>query len=103
MLQDEASKLGTIFWDTRYKMCGQNNKATSIEGGVAGNGRRDVGQKRHWEVEGSRILDQDVEGLDFASQLWDVGGFAFKRFSPKQRHQIDTNQAIPSVTRARSD
>ena len=28
-------------------------------------------------------------GLDFASQLRDVGGFVFKRFSPKQRHQID--------------
>ena len=41
-------------------------------------------------------------GLDFASQLRDVGGFVFIRFSPKQRHQIDTNQAIPSVTKARS-
>ena len=42
-------------------------------------------------------------GLDFASQLRDVGGFVFERFSPKQRHQTDTNQAIPSVTKARSD
>ena len=59
--------------------------------------------KSHWEVGGSRILDQDVGGLDFASQLRDVGGFVFKRFSPKQRHQIDTNQAIPSASNARSD
>ena len=42
-------------------------------------------------------------GLDFASQLRDVVGFVFKRFLPKQRHQIDTNKAILSVTRARSD
>ena len=42
-------------------------------------------------------------GLDFASLLTDVGGFVFKRFLPKQRHQIDTNQAILSVTKARSD
>ena len=40
---------------------------------------------------GSRILDQDVGGLDFASHLKDVGGSVFKKFSPKQRHQIDTN------------
>ena len=65
-------------------------------------GRR-LAKKRHWEVGGSRIFDMDVGGLDFASQLRDVGGFVFKRFSPKQGHQIDTNQAIPSVTRARSD
>ena len=32
-------------------------------------------------------------GLDFASQFRDVGGFFSKRFSPEQRHQIDTNQA----------
>ena len=42
-------------------------------------------------------------GLDFASQFRDLGGFVSKRFSPTQRHQIDTNQAIPSVKKARSD
>ena len=26
-------------------------------GGVTGNGRQEVGQNGHWEVEGSRILD----------------------------------------------
>ena len=62
------------------------------EGGVTENGRREVGQKSHWEVGGSRILDQDVGGLDFASQLRDVGRFVFKKFSPKQRHQTDTKQ-----------
>ena len=40
-------------------------------------------------------------GLDFASQFRDVGGFVLKRFSPKQRHQIDINQAIQSVNKAR--
>ena len=48
-------------------------------------------KKSHWEVGGSRILDQDVGGLDFTSQLRDVGGFVFERFSPKQRQQIDTS------------
>ena len=42
-------------------------------------------------------------GLDFASKFRDVGGFVSKRFSPQQRHQIDTNQAIPSIKKARSD
>ena len=73
------------------------------EGGVTGNGRREVGQRSHWDVGGSRILDQDVGGLDFASTLRNVGGFIFKRFPPKQIHQIDTNQAIPSVSKATSD
>ena len=71
------------------------------EGGVTGYGRREVDQKSHMEVGGSRILDWDVGGLDFAGQFRDVRGFVSKRFSPKQRHQIDTNQAIPSAKKAR--
>ena len=73
------------------------------EGGVTGNGRREVGHKSHWEVGGSRILDQVVGGLDFACKLRDMGGFVLKRVSLKQRHQIHTNQAIPSVSKVRSD
>ena len=42
-------------------------------------------------------------GSDCASQLRDVGGFVFERFPSKQRPQIDTNQAISSVNKARSD
>ena len=64
-----------------------------------GGGR--LAKKNHREVRASRILGQDVGGLDFASQFSDVGGFVSKRFSPKQRHQIDTNQA--SVNNAKSD
>ena len=66
-----------------------------------GGGR--LAKKSHWEVGGSKILDQDAGGLDFASQLRDVGRFVFKKFSPKQRHRTDTNQAIPCVNKARSD
>ena len=42
-------------------------------------------------------------GSDCASQLRDAGGFVFKRFPPKRRPQIDTNQAISNVNKARSD
>ena len=35
---------------------------------------------------------------DFATQLRDVKGFVFERFSPKQRQQIEKNQARPNVT-----
>ena len=66
----------------------------AIEGSVTRYERREVGQKSHREVGGSRMLDWDVGGLDFAGQFRDVGGFVSKRFSPKQRHQIHTNKAI---------
>ena len=42
-------------------------------------------------------------GSDCASQLRDVGEFIFKRFPPKRRPQIDTNQAISHVSKARLD
>ena len=71
--------------------------------GVTGNGRREVGQKSPLGVGGSRILEWDLGGLDFACQIRDVGGFVFRKLSPKQRYQNDTNQEIPSVNKARSD
>ena len=43
-----------------------------------GGGR--LAKKSLCEVGGSRILDQDVGGLDFASKLRDVGGFVLKDF-----------------------
>ena len=43
------------------------------EGGVTEYGK--LAKKSHWEVGGSGILDQDLGGLDFASQFRDVGGF----------------------------
>ena len=36
-------------------------------GGVTRNGRREVGQNRHWEVGGSRILNYGVGSLDLQS------------------------------------
>ena len=75
----------------------------SRSGGSQDTGGGRLAKKRHREVRGSRILDWDVGGLDFAGQFRDVGGFVSERFSPKQRHQIDTNQAIPSAKKARSN
>ena len=48
-----------------------------------GGGR--LAKKSHREVGGSRILDWDVEGLDFAGQFRDVGGFVSKRFSHQSK------------------
>ena len=56
-----------------------------IEGGVTGYGRRKVGQEKHREVGGSRFLDKEVGGLDFA-QFRYVGGFVSKRFLPMHRY-----------------
>ena len=65
-----------------------------FEGGVTEYGRREVGQKKsHREVGGSGILDQDERGLDFASQFRDVGGFFWKRFSPKQSIKLTQTQS----------